>query len=219
MQLGQLLINQGALNEAQVRDALARFAEVQSPKSEQLFESIGSLPTPAAARYLVDSFPKMTMRLSQIHVKVSQGQEAAEKPINDYTASIALDGPGGVCVSLSSDKQFARRIMDGMTRIMAGDANLGYGDNKDDEDLLGGFPRYHCGASSRCFREIRSVVENGHPNLRYTASRTVTPLNCKQPTVKPRSFSQPLPEYLSKFERNSSMLFSKPINGSPRNLS
>ena len=91
------------------------------------------------------------MRLSQIHVKVSQGQEAAEKPINAYTASIALDGPGGVCVSLSSDKQFARRIMDGMTCIMAGDANLGYGVTRMTLKTYSVAFSISCGASSRCF--------------------------------------------------------------------
>ncbi len=166
MQLGQILIRQGVLNEEQVRDALARFAEVQSPKSEQLFKSIGSLSESVAARYLVDSFPKMTMRLSQIHVKVSQGQSSEKKPVNDYTASISLNGPGGICVSLSSDKQFARRIMDGMTRIMAGDANLGYGDNKDDfEDLLGGFLDIIAGQAVGALEKSAVSLQMGTPTF------------------------------------------------------
>lgn len=166
MQLGQILINQGVLNDDEVRDALARFAEVQSPKSEQLFKSIGPLSDCAAARYLVDSFPKMTMRLSQIHVKVAQGQKATANPPNDYTASIALNGPGGVCVSISSDKQFARRIMDGMTRIMTGDANLGYGDNKDDfEDLLGGFLDIIAGQAIGALEKSSVPLKMGTPTF------------------------------------------------------
>lgn len=166
MQLGQILIQQGVLNDAQVHDALARFAEVQSPKSEQLFQSIGPLSQSAAARYLVDSFPKMTMRLSQIHIKVAEGQDATQAPPNDYTASIQLNGPGGVCVSLSSDKQFARRIMDGMTRIMAGDSNLAYGDNKDDfEDLLGGFLDIIAGQAVGALEKSSVSLQMGTPTF------------------------------------------------------
>lgn len=166
MQLGQVLVELEILDDLKVRDALAQFAEVQSPKSEQLFQAIDSLSDSAAARYLVDSFPRMTMRLSQIHVKVTPGQQAPLQAPNDYTASITLKGPGGVCVSLSSDKQFARKMMDGMTRMMAGDSNVGYGDNKDDfEDLLGGFLDIIAGQAVGVLEKSSVRLEMGTPTF------------------------------------------------------
>jgi hypothetical protein len=140
LQLADVLVELGCLDGSKLDSILVQFADALSPKADELFNSIAPLSESRVARYVVDSFPKLTMRVSQIHVKVSGGQDVSADLTNDYTASIALTGTDGIKMSISSDKQFARSIMNGMSRIMSGDSNLAYGDSKSDfEDLLGGF--------------------------------------------------------------------------------
>jgi hypothetical protein len=140
LQLGDALVELNYIPKGKLEEILSQFADALSPKSDELFNAIATLSGSRVARYVVDSFPKLTMRVSQIHVKVSGGQDVSDDLTNDYTASIALSGPDGIKLSISSDKLFARSIMNGMTRIMSGDSNLAYGESKSDfEDLLGGF--------------------------------------------------------------------------------
>ena len=95
------------------------------------------------------------------------GREVSlDEGTGDYTATINLEGDDAVCMGLSTDKSFARTIMAGMTRIMSGDSEILYGEDKEDfEDLLGGFLDIIGGHAVGALEGERLELEMGTPEF------------------------------------------------------
>ncbi|MEC8051478.1 MAG: hypothetical protein VX210_11870 [Myxococcota bacterium] len=165
MKVGEALVNLGHVGRGDMDDILSRFAEAQSPNEAELKKILGTLSENRVANFLLSCFPKMTMRLSRLHVKVGR-EVSLDEGTGDYTATINLEGDDAVCMGLSTDKSFARTIMAGMTRIMSGDSEILYGEDKEDfEDLLGGFLDIIGGHAVGALEGERLELEMGTPEF------------------------------------------------------
>lgn len=140
LSLADSLVKLGFLKEDQLDGVLAAYHVARSGGHGKYLEGLEGLEKNRVAEFVVESFPRMTMRLARIHVKINNGQSLGSLSLKPFSASIDLGGEGGVRVGLSSDGELACEIIRGMTRIMAGDEDIQFGQEKGDyEDLLGGF--------------------------------------------------------------------------------
>jgi len=94
-----------------------------------------------AVRQLLTTFPKMTMRLSQVHVRPCEGAVTSADTWMEYSAAIELSADNEkVRFAITADRPFSDKLLHGMVKIMSGDDDIAFGTDKSDyEDLLGGF--------------------------------------------------------------------------------
>ena len=144
IRLGEATVKLGFLNQEQLDSLFARFADTKNSDASDprdLLKELGTFGETKAVHFIADSFPRLTMRLSHIHLKIKEGTSSTDSSLRSHTASIDLKGPSGLCISLSTDKNFADAIMRGMTRIMSGDPDFEEDTNEEIDlaDVLGGF--------------------------------------------------------------------------------
>ena len=162
---GMLAVEKGLLSEAQVEDllelqrkkrlrlgeALVQLNVLSAERVDSLLETFhseqakfegsdSSLPSELEgnrlAAFILDFIPKITMRVSRIHLKVAT---AETKSSHQSTASIKINGAPGLTITLSADDDFANKLMIGMVRIMSGNFEAEPEPDDDREDLLGEF--------------------------------------------------------------------------------
>ncbi len=138
--LADTLVKLGFLKDDQLDGVLAAYHVARSGGHGKYLKGLDGIEKNRVAEFVVESFPRMTMRLARIHVKLGNGKGLGQAALKPYSASIKLMGEGGIRLGLSSDGELACEIIRGMTRIMAGDEDIQFGQEKGDyEDLLGGF--------------------------------------------------------------------------------
>jgi hypothetical protein len=140
VEVGQALLKLGHVTPEELEDILERYQAAKSGNHNVLV-NVEELKDHRVADFLASSFPRMTMRLARIHIKIGEATSLADAKFKDFAASIYLSGgENGLRVGLSADKDFANEVIRGMTRIMSGDEDIQFGQEKGDyEDLLGGF--------------------------------------------------------------------------------
>jgi len=147
--LGETLIQSGCLSQFEFEQSLAAFAAHGSQYKEVLSQLEKELGSERIIEKVIEVFPRLTMRTTKILIKLGTPESFGTHRPSPYMAQIGLNksndfGVGNnsaIYIGLGADKAFCRRIMDGMSRVMAGgDSNFDYGDTSEDfEDLLGGF--------------------------------------------------------------------------------
>lgn len=136
LRLGEALVRLGHLDEERAESLLKAFHDEQAPFQVSELELPTALQENRVAAFVLDFLPKITMRVSRIHLKVAAAPNARTYR---STASIALLGEPGLTITLSADDDFANKLMTGMIRIMSGNFEAVPEEDDDREDLLGEF--------------------------------------------------------------------------------
>ncbi|MEC9466654.1 MAG: hypothetical protein VX834_12760 [Myxococcota bacterium] len=198
--LGQLAIERGLMTDEQLNklltiqqdtrlrigDALVRLGYVAEDAIEKHFQAFKfdqdttlgrtqRLPLDLAenrlAEFIVGFFPKITLRMCDVRLKVVQGCEAAERHFREHSASVRVDGDETVLVTLSVDEDFGEAIMWGLLggSIAPEDEKPSY------EDVLGEFISIVAGNALMALQEegIKGRIECpefGRPTLSSTSA-------------------------------------------------
>ena len=139
LRLGEACVRLGYLDQTSINELLRKFHEDQAPYSVNEVDLPGDLSGNLAAAFVLNFFPRMTMRVSRIHVKVSPLPDDG-LPDQPHKASIELQGERGLKIMLGAGDDYASKLLTGMHRIMGGDAP---GETEveaaDLQDILGSF--------------------------------------------------------------------------------
>jgi len=166
VEVGQALLNLGYVTAEELEDILERYQAAKSGNRNVLGD-VEELKGHRVADFVASSFPRMTMRLARIHIKIGPGESLVGATFKDFTASILLSGSeNGLRVGLSADQDFANEVIRGMTRIMSGDEDIQFGQDKGDyEDLLGGFLDILAGHAVASLESEGIRLEMGTPDF------------------------------------------------------
>jgi hypothetical protein len=198
--IGQLAIERGLMTEEQLNklltiqqdtrlrigDALARLGYVAEEVIERHFQSFKfdqdtvlgrarRLPLDLAenrlAEFIINFFPKITLRMCDVRLKIVEGCEAGERHFREHSASVHVDGDESLLVTLSVDGDFGEAIMWG---LLGG--NIAPEDEKPSyEDVLGEFISIVAGNALMALQEegIKGRIdcpEFGRPDLSMTSA-------------------------------------------------
>jgi hypothetical protein len=136
LRLGEALVQLNFLSDEKVEALLQAFHAEQAPFQDSEVTLPDTLKTNPVATFILDFIPKITMRVSRIHLKIASSDQV---PKHQSTASIMLRGAPGLAITLSADDDFANKLMIGMVRIMSGNFEAEPEPDDDREDLLGEF--------------------------------------------------------------------------------
>ena len=136
LRLGEALVQLEFLSPERVDALLETFHAEQAPFQGSDATLSGDLEGNPIAAFILDFIPKITMRVSRIHLKVASSNDQSS---HQSTASIKLNGAPGLTITLSADDDFANKLMIGMVRIMSGNFEAEPEPDDDREDLLGEF--------------------------------------------------------------------------------
>lgn len=166
VQLGNALVKLGFVTPDDLIDILEGYQAAKSGQ-QNILGGVEELEGHRVADFVAGSFPRMTMRLARIHIKIGPAVDLADAELKDFTASIKLHGDQhGLRVGLSSDQKFANEVIRGMTRIMSGDEDIQFGTEKGDyEDLLGGFLDIVAGHAVATLESEGIRLEMGTPDF------------------------------------------------------
>lgn len=139
LRLGEACVRLGYLDQTSVYELLRKFHDDQEPYTEDEIDLPGDLSGNPAAAFILNFFPRMTMRVSRIHVKVSP-MSGDNLPNQPHKASISLQGEQGLKIMLGAGDDYASKLLTGMHRIMGGDApSESEVEAEDLQDILGSF--------------------------------------------------------------------------------
>lgn len=114
LKIGEALVRLGYIEEAKIEDHFAEFKRTQ----DQLVDRVRTLPLELAnnrlAEFVVGFFPKITLRIAEVRLKVVQGCEAASRHMKEHTVSVMISGPEPIDLGLSVDTEFAEAILWGL---------------------------------------------------------------------------------------------------------
>ncbi|MBT6178624.1 MAG: hypothetical protein HOI23_15360 [Deltaproteobacteria bacterium] len=157
LRIGEALVRLGYIEETKIESHFLNFKRSQ----DLIVEKIRTLPLELSsnrlAEFVVGFFPKITMRIADIRLKIAQGCEAAERHLKDHTASVLISGPEPIEFSLSVDKDFAEGILWGLLggEIAPEDERPSY------EDCLGEYVSIVAGNALMALQEegVRGRIE------------------------------------------------------------
>ena len=166
IKVGEALLKLGYVTEPELDGILERYQAAKSGKSNVL-ANVEEFKGHRVADFVANSFPRMTMRLARIHIKVGEATSLKEASFKDFAASIYMKGgDNGLRIGLSADQDFANEVIRGMTRIMSGDEDIQFGQEKGDyEDLLGGFLDILAGHAVATLESEGIRLEMGTPDF------------------------------------------------------
>ena len=198
--IGQLAIERGLMTEAQLNklltiqqdtrlrigDALVRLGYVAEDSIEKHFQTfkfdqdaISEAPQrlpldlleSRLAEFIVSFFPKITLRMCDVRLKVVQGCAASSQHLREHSASVRIDGDESLLMTLSVDDDFGDAIMWGLL----GGSITPEDDRPSYEDVLGEFISIIAGNALMALQEegIKGRIdcpEYGAPELTATCA-------------------------------------------------
>tara|TARA_B100000405_G_C16652653_1_gene399043 strand:- start:64 stop:912 length:849 start_codon:yes stop_codon:yes gene_type:complete len=166
IKVGEALLKLGHVSESELEDILERYQAAKSGQSNVL-ANLPELSGHRVADFVANSFSRMTMRLARIHIKIGEVTSLKDASFKDFAASIYMSGgENGLRIGLSADQDFANEVIRGMTRIMSGDEDIQFGQEKGDyEDLLGGFLDILAGHAVASLESEGIRLEMGTPDF------------------------------------------------------
>ena len=120
LRLGEALLQLGHLSEDRLGVMLDQFKADQAPYELERSELPVAIAGNGLAESLVDLLPKLCMRLSRLHVKMSPGRILRRAPDLPFAASVTLMGTQSAEVTLATDRSFGEQLAAGTVGCDAG---------------------------------------------------------------------------------------------------
>ncbi len=157
LRIGEALVRLGYIEEVKIEAHFVSFKSAQ----DQIVDRVRTLPLELSsnrlAEFVVGFFPKITLRLTDVRLKIVQGCEAGQRHLKEHTASVLISGPEPIEFSLSADTEFAEAILWGLLggEIAPEDERPSY------EDCLGEYVSIVAGNALMALQEegVRGRIE------------------------------------------------------------